>query len=220
MLEVVASLTPILLADVLNPVLLTAMVMAAGTQRPALHSSALLVGHTLAYMVVGVVASYGLDALTQRLDNPKPIDYSISAVVGLGCLYAAFGSREGRAATPARELQTVTGFTCFSYGAFINFIGAPFALPYFAAVDVVNRSGLSIGDSWALLIVYNFAYALPFTLVPIAVALLGDGARPHLEAASNWLERIVERMAPWVLLGIGLWLIWIALDHFVKIMNP
>jgi hypothetical protein len=49
MSDIWPSLVPILLADVVNPVLFAFMVYAAGTDRPIANSSALLLGHTVAY---------------------------------------------------------------------------------------------------------------------------------------------------------------------------
>ena len=48
-MELLSILTPLLLVDVLNPVLFAALVFAAGAPRPVANSAALLLGHTLAY---------------------------------------------------------------------------------------------------------------------------------------------------------------------------
>ena len=51
------------------------------------------------------------------------------------------------------------------------------------------------------LAVYNLAYALPFTIVPISRAILGDAARPLLERINDVIERISGVLMP-VLLGL------------------
>ena len=60
-------LLPILLSDVLNPVLFTFMVYAAGSKRPVVTSSMMLLGHTASYMVCGVILAYSLEQLSTRL---------------------------------------------------------------------------------------------------------------------------------------------------------
>ena len=59
--EIWPSLVPILLTDIVNPVLFAFMVYAVSTDRPIANSSALLLGHTVAYFVVGIVLATGLE---------------------------------------------------------------------------------------------------------------------------------------------------------------
>ena len=47
-------LLPILLSDIVNPVLFAFMVYAAGSSRPVMSSSAMLLGHTLSYFSFGI----------------------------------------------------------------------------------------------------------------------------------------------------------------------
>lgn len=49
MIEIWTYLGPILLADLLNPVLFAFLVYAAGTNLAVINSGAVLIGHTLAY---------------------------------------------------------------------------------------------------------------------------------------------------------------------------
>ena len=51
--------------------------------------------------------------------------------------------------------------------------------------------------------VYNTAYALPFVLVPIMVALMGDASKPILEKINNMLVNLVDRAMPILLLFLG-----------------
>ncbi len=55
MTDLWVSLIPILFADILNPVLFAFLVYAAGTDRAVLNSTAMLLGHTAAYLLVGIV---------------------------------------------------------------------------------------------------------------------------------------------------------------------
>ena len=106
--ELFAVIAPLLLVDVLNPVFFAVLIFAAGGSRPVANSSALLLGHTMAYFVVGIGASYAVDAIADRLANPRPMDFGIQLLVGLACLYSVLPSREGGVLF-AQPVQQVVG---------------------------------------------------------------------------------------------------------------
>jgi hypothetical protein len=60
-----------------------------------------------------------------------------------------------------------------TYGAIVNFFGAPFALPYLTVINEVGRAKLSTTASMSVLAKYNDVYALPFLLVPRLMVGLG-----------------------------------------------
>ena len=80
-------LFPILLSDVLNPVLFTFMLYAVGSNRPVATSSAMLSGHTAAYITSGVVLAYTLEKLSTRLANPQTIDFVIEFVIAIALIW-------------------------------------------------------------------------------------------------------------------------------------
>ena len=67
MIDTSLTLLPFLIADVVNPVLFALMVYAAGTNRPVLSSSMVLLGHTLAYFCVGIIVFSGLEKIAGYL---------------------------------------------------------------------------------------------------------------------------------------------------------
>lgn len=207
MTELLVAIAPLLLIDALNPVLFALLIYCAGSARPIANSSAMLLGHTLAYFVVGLLASIGIQKLTQRLDNPQPVDFVIEFLLGIGFLYAALSSRDGGASDTRTPEGALTPFKCLMYGAVVNFIGAPFALPYLAVVSEIMQADLSATGAVEVLAGYNLAYALPFTLIPGLIAVVGDRARPALDTINRWLERGADLLMPWLMLALGLWLL-------------
>jgi cytochrome c biogenesis protein CcdA len=202
--ELIPTLLPVLLVDVLNPVLFALLVFAAGTARPIANSVAMLAGHTLAYFCAGIVVSMGIEQFSARLAEPERIDFTLSGIVGLGLILAAVTAKKSGAPTadePAWELKPLR---CFGFGAVVNFIGIPFALPYFAAVDQIIRADLSLTESLVVLGGYNLAYALPFLVVPLATAIAGPGAKSYLERINQLIERISDILMPWMFLLLGL----------------
>jgi len=212
--ELLAVLAPLLLVDILNPVLFAFLIYAAGSRRPALTATSALLGHTAAYFLVGVAVAYGAQALFARFENPKPADYAIQLLVGLACLYGAFASRGGGASESRDRKDELSPLQAFGLGAVLNFIAAPFALPYFAAISQILDADISPGSAWLALIGYNLAYALPFALVPILVAVMGDQARPLLERINRLLVRGADFLMPWLILALGLLLTGDALRFY------
>jgi threonine/homoserine/homoserine lactone efflux protein len=216
MIELLLELVPMLFIDVLNPVLFALMVVAVGTSRPFANSTALVAGHTLAYFISGIVIALGLNQITDRLANPQRVDFVVELMIGLLLMWAAFSSRDGKASEQKNPERELTPVYCLSYGAVINFIGVPFALPYFAAVDQLLKANLSTQSSLLVLVFYNAAYALPFMLVPIMVAVMGDTSKPILERINKLLVNLVDKFMPVLLFLLGAALTIDALMFFIS----
>ena len=216
MIELLPKLIPLLVVDILNPVLFALLVVAVGTSRPFANSTALIAGHTAAYFFSGVVIALGLTRITDRLNNPQPVDFVIELLLGLLFLWAALASRDGKASEEKTPEAELTPAFCFGYGAIVNFIGVPFALPYFAAMDQILKANLSVESSLVAMAAYNLAYALPFLAVPILVAAAGDSSKPVLDKINNLLVGIVDRFMPVILLLLGLALAADALSFLIS----
>jgi cytochrome c biogenesis protein CcdA len=207
-------LLPILLTDVANPVLLALVVYLAGAPRGILLASAALTGHTAAYFASGVLIALGFERLTAFVADPGPISYSLGLLLGLLLLWAAWKSRAQDPQNPPPEDPPATLGSAFTTGAIINFIGIPFALPYFAAIDQILKAQLEVSGSLLLLAGYNLAYLLPFTMVPLATLIMGVQARAPLERLNQWVERVAAVLLPFILGAVGLALIVDALLYF------
>jgi cytochrome c biogenesis protein CcdA len=203
MTELLAQLFPLLVVDVLNPVLFALMIVAIGTSKPLVNSIALLAGHTAAYFISGIVIAFGLNQIVDRLDNPHPIDYGIELLIGLLCLWVALASRNGKASKKRTPEAELTPAFSFGYGAIVNLIGIPFALPYFAAVNQVLKANLSVESSLLALAFYNAAYAIPFMLVPVMTAIWGDAGKATLDKINNVVTSLADRCMPVLFLALG-----------------
>ena len=204
MTELWAILIPILLTDVVNPVLFAFMVYAAGQDRPIINSTSLLFGHTAAYFAAGILLALGMEQFMERLANPKRIDYVIQLIIGLPLLWIALRSRSDTGKRPDETSLSLTPAKSFGVGATVNFIGIPFAVPYFAALSQILKTDISEFEVVLALGVYNMAYALPFAVVPLMVGVLGERSRPILAKINEVLERISGYLMPVLLALIGL----------------
>lgn len=213
-MEIWGALIPILLADILNPVLFAFLVYAAGTDRPVANSSAMLLGHTAAYLIAGIVLSYALESIAERLTNPRQIDFFIELVVGVALLWLALKSRNVDTKNPQNSQPRLNMVTAFGFGIVINFIGIPFAVPYFAAIAQILKSDPAFLEALFLLIAYNILYALPFAIVPALVAVMGSRAQPVLQRISSAVDRISGFLMPIILALVGLALLADAIAYF------
>lgn len=216
MFDLLPAILPILLVDILNPVLFAVMVFAAGSRRPVVNSLALLLGHTLAYFVAGVAVAHGIDRLAERLANPQRIDFVLSGIIGLGLLWLVVPANKAEAAAANEPDWELTPARCLGFGAIVNFIGIPFALPYFAVVDQILKAELSAAMSFTALGIYNAGYALPFLVVPMAVAIAGDRAKPVLEKINRFLVKASDVLMPWMLGLLGLALVADSISYFYR----
>jgi threonine/homoserine/homoserine lactone efflux protein len=217
MADLWAILIPILIADVLNPVLFAFMVYAASTDRPVVKSSAVLMGHTAAYFSAGIVLALGLEKISKRLAEPVPVDFVIELIIGLILLWVAFLSRRdgSKSKSPEERSPKLTPVKAFFFGAIINFIGIPFAVPYFAAIDQILKTDLSATGATMVLVAYNLLYALPFVVVPILSAVMGERGRSLLERIRDRLDRASSFIMPILLALIGVALLADAVTYFV-----
>lgn len=209
-------LFPILLSDVLNPVLFAFMIYAVGSKRPVATSSAMLLGHTAAYLICGVILAYTIEKLSTRLANPQAIDFVIEFVIAIALLWLVFRTREDKGKRPDEATPEFTIWKAFAFGAVINLIGIPFAVPYFAAIDQLLKSGLDTTGMVTGLVLYNVAYAIPFALIPILTVIMGDRSKPILARVNGYMERASDVIMPLLLLAIGLALLLDSVWYFVQ----
>lgn len=209
-------LFPILLSDVLNPVLFTFMIYAVSSRRPVVTSSAMLLGHTTAYLTCGIVLAYSIEALSTRLANPQTIDFVFEFVVACALLWLVFRTRKDKGKRPDEKTPDFTVGKAFAFGAVVNLVGIPFAVPYFAAIDQLLKSGLDTTGVVTGLVVYNVAYALPFALIPVLTAIMGDRSKPILARINGYMEKASDVIMPVLLLAIGLALLVDSVWYFTQ----
>ena len=215
-MEIWAVLFPILLTDVVNPVLFAFMVYAAGTDRPVIMSSSMLLGHTAAYFAAGIFLALFMERIAAYFANPHAVDFVIGLVLGLVLIWLAFGSRKNTGKRPEESMPRFTVVSAFGFGAVINFIGIPFAIPYFAAIDQILKADFSATQAVMAVLFYNLAYALPFAIVPVLSAVMGERARPVLAKVNAVLDKVSGFLMPLLLGVIGLALVADAINYFIS----
>jgi cytochrome c biogenesis protein CcdA len=212
-----AFLAPILVSDVLNPVLLGILIYSLGTRRPYLTSLSLIAGHTVTYFVCGVGLAVGYDKLSERLANPRPGDFAIEVVIGIAFVWLAWYStrpeqKEARKDTGPKNPGPGKAFVT---GAIVNLIGIPFAVPYFAALNQIVKSDLDWPGATLVLAGYNLGYTVPFLALIALRAILRERAEPILGKINYWIDRAAGVLMPVIFLVLGVVLIVDAVKYFI-----
>ena len=214
--DVWPTLIPILFVDVISPILVAAMVYAAGTERPIVNTSAVLAGHTITYVLIGFVLSFGVETISHRIENPNSVDFSLGLVVGVALLYGAIRLRKpAEKNTPPIE-QALAPVSSLKLGSTISLLGVPFALPYLAALSQILQANLSTSQSVLLLFGYNLLYAAPFLLIPAAVVVLGARSKPVLARFTEIVDKTSAKLMPILLALVGLALMADAISYFMS----
>lgn len=213
MLHLFTVLIPIMLADIVNPVLFAFMVYAVGTDRPVSTSIAALLGHTAAYLSFGIGLALAFDIIMDRLANPEPIDYVLSLLIGTLLLWASWVVRGDKQQQTAPNVEQLTPLKAFGIGAIINIVGLPFALPYFAALDQILKADLTMADSTLVIVGYNIGYALPFLVVPLLAIAMGERSRPVLARINEKVDRVSAILMPFILAIVGIALVADAISY-------
>lgn len=207
MSDLILILTPILLGDMANPVLFALLVYLASAERGALLSTAALLGHTAAYFGSGVAIAFAFTELTEFMSNPGSIGYVLGGLLGIILIWVAWLSTRDNP-EPAQEAKPSSSpVSAFMTGAIVNFVGIPFGLPYFVAIDQILKAELDLSTSLLVLGGYNLAYMVPFIIVPLLTVVMGANARQILDKISAVMEKIAGVLLPLLLGGIGIVLI-------------
>jgi len=217
MTTLLAILIPILVADVMNPVLLAAQIYVMGKENPYRNVALFLLGWFVTYFIAGIVLAIGLDAIVDRLRNPKSIDYVIQLAIGIGLLYVAYQSFASKGEKPKKEFKEpkkLNPIFCFLFGAQINIVSMPFAIPYFGALDQIMKADLPLGASLFVLVLYNVLYVLPFALLVMVRWIYREQGDAILKTVNTFMEKMSAIIMPILLVLLGIALLADGIGYF------
>jgi len=219
MIGLFAILVPILLTDIVNPVLMGGVIFALGSKRPYLNSVMILLGWFIVYFVSGIILALGLDAILDFLNNPRPVDFYIETVVSLLLIWLAVKMiRKKGSARKEKKLdgvESVGPWSAFGLGASVNLIGMPFAIPYFAVIDQILKEDLTTTGALFVLFIYNFLYILPFAILIIIRKISGEKSAQLFSKINSWMEKGSAVIIPILFIVIALVLLSDAVYYFV-----
>ncbi len=203
-------LLPILLADLLNPVLLGGTIYSLSTRRPTLNASVVLLSFFVTYFLAGVIIAVALETLTDYLHIPLYFDYVVELVVAILLFYSAWKQyREGdqHCEEQLTHDRRMTFWGAVTLGVQINLVGLAFAIPYLAAIDQILKAQISVVSTLFVLLLYNVLYVLPFALFIPLRAVYKNKSDAIFAAVNRWMHRVCDKYMPIILFVLGLLLI-------------
>ncbi|MDX1699289.1 MAG: GAP family protein [Melioribacteraceae bacterium] len=220
MFDILPIVLPILITDVINPVLLAAVIFSLGSRKPFLNSAFILFGWFVLYFAAGIAIALGLGAVIELLANPRPIDFYIEIFIGLLLLWLGlsitFKKKPKQKKPQYDDAEALNPLKAFWMGALINIIGLPFALPYFAVIDQILKANLEWIPSLTVLLIYNLLYILPFASLLLIRIIYREKSDAIFSKINSIMERIADVLIPFIMLGIGGLLIADAIFFFAK----
>ena len=207
MLNIIIITLPILLTDIINPVLLAAVIFALGSRRAFLNAWGVLFGWLIVYFSSGILLALGLEAILAFLDNPRPIDFYIQLIIA--GLLVWFGIKLVQQNNPRSkksdygEAESLGVGKSFVIGATINLISLPFAIPYFAVLDQIVKSDLTWIPALVVLLIYNVLYILPFSLLMLIRLLYKDQSDVIFAKINEKMERVGNIIMPLIIFAIA-----------------
>jgi len=207
MFSLLIIIFPILLTDILNPVLMAGTVYTLGSKKPYINSFMILFGWFIIYFISGIILALGLEAITQFLANPRPIDFYIESVIAVLLIWLAIymiRSQGGkRKSKDFGDTEVVTPGSAFGMGALINVVGLPFAIPYFAVLDQILKADFTWGPALTVLLIYNLLYILPFGVLVLIRRISGSKSEILFNKISEWMDKGSRVLMPVLLFGIA-----------------
>jgi threonine/homoserine/homoserine lactone efflux protein len=207
MLNLIFISLPILLTDIVNPVLLAAVIFAMGSRRPFINSWLILAGWLVIYFSSGILLAMGLETIMTFLKNPRPVDFYIQLVVA--ALLIWFGVKLVRDNNPRNkqadygEAGELSAGKAFILGAMINLIGLPFAIPYFAFLDQIVKSDLTWIPALTVLLIYNLLYILPFSLLMLIRLIYKEQSDSIFAKINERMEKVGNVVMPLIIFAIA-----------------
>ena len=214
MVELLIVLTPIGLLDSTSmiPMCIVILVVLLAGPSPLLSSSALIVGIFVTYVASGLLILLGLQgvfdeisAYTLRLwKNPETEELIFQAVIGAVLL--AFGVRIATARKRHTEkpvASDMTGIQALVAGAGLTIVGLPGAVPYFAAIDLILRTDVTLPQRMLALGYYNFVFVTPLVAIVALRLILGERSTGILDAVKRFFDSWGQRLIVALLLMLG-----------------
>ena len=216
--ELLIVLLPILLTDIVNPVLFAGVVYTLGSSRPIVNTWSLLLSFFFCYFVSGLIIAVGLEYFSIEFHIPDSFDYILEFLIAMLLFYMGYKQLTA-VEKPTEYLKKkdagLNMMRSLRLGMEINLVGLPLAIPYLAWIDQILKADLSYAATWSFLMLYNILYILPF------VSLIGVHRiyRKHideiLQTLNQWMIRIANRYMPILFIILGFLLLEDCVSYFL-----
>jgi cytochrome c biogenesis protein CcdA len=161
------------------------------------------------YLALGIALMAGITAIRDAVEGAAQsrLGSIIQASIGAGLIIYAVRphavskrpqTRKPRSyALPAVALLALT----------VTVLELPTAFPYFAAIGILNRSGVGILEWVPILAIYCAIFVAPPLALLVGTILLRERFTHRVERIRDWLQRQAGGAWPWLLGVAGVYLL-------------
>ena len=218
MAQLLIILLPILIADVINPVLLGGTIYTLGSRHPYVNTVAMLLGFFVTYLIAGLIIAVSLETLIDTFHIPLYFDYILELIVAGLLFYFAWKQYRQGDQHPEKKLkhdEKMTLWQSIRLGIQVNVVGLAFAIPYLAAIDQILKVEISVTATFFVLLLYNIVYVLPFALLIVIRRIYHSESTAIFETINLWMHRVYEKYMPIIFLMIGILLVEDAVSYLL-----
>lgn len=211
-------LVPILITDVINPVIFAATLYVLGTCHPIRNTLVMLLSFFVTYYLAGIAIAVGLDSFSDAFALPHGFDYIVEVIVG--ALLVVFGllSYKKDYTPPDEKLKKNEAMTVgqsLLLGLQVNLIGLPFAIPYFGAIDQILKAEVAVLPTLSILFAYNVLYILPFATMVLLFVVSRQQSEVIFQKINLWINKIADSYLPIIFVILGVLLLIDGIFYFV-----
>nr|NGX57465.1 hypothetical protein [Chlamydiota bacterium] len=109
MAQLLIVLLPILIADMINPVLLGGTIYSLGSRHPFINTFAVLLSFFVTYFLAGLIIAVSLETLTDYFHIPHYFDYILELIVAAALFYFAWKQYRAGDQHPEEKLKRNEG---------------------------------------------------------------------------------------------------------------
>ncbi|HEX4519414.1 MAG TPA: GAP family protein [Gaiellaceae bacterium] len=215
MQHILAVVIGIGLVDSVNPVTIAPAFYLAAAPGGAKSLTGFIGGVFLTNLAAGLVIALGPGQFLMSF-VPHPGAHAkhlleLSVGSALVVLAAALWFQRHRVAHHVRAGGAQLDRSAFVVGAGLVLVELPTAIPYFAAIAAVVGSGEHWTTQMLLLTVFNACFVLPLLAILTFRVFAGKRSRAWLVRARGGVDDFLARLAPILVLAIGLGLVALGL---------
>lgn len=208
-------LIPILLTDIINPILFYAVLMTLKEKSPLKAGGILLASYFVFYFLTGVIFVLGMEVLYDVFTLSDTWDYVIEAIAAALLLYMAYQSYYGNEPHEVQKQEQRGSLQWMRFALQVHIVGLPVAVPYLAAADVILKADIGYSGALFALFIYNIGYILPFLLFLLTGAFLHATSPNFVKRSHQVMDFLSERVMPVLFVVIALVLVEDILSYFI-----
>ncbi|MEH1948771.1 MAG: GAP family protein [Nostoc sp.] len=210
------SLAAISVFGSINPNGFAVQIYLLSTPKPVIRVLAFTLGEYVGLLISGLLIAWGLRQVIQEaLNYVGESIYVLQLLTGIGLLIVGYNAPKiFKPSKKAVQPHSLKPLHTFLLGFTIVAVETPTALPHITALQQMNDAHLSIPIFILIWALYDLIFIFPLLIMLAIYLVLNDKAISYLEKFYYRINSWVSKILPFLLSGIGGFLIVNSLIQF------